>query len=178
MVGVAGGSASGKSTLCNMLKENLSDKKVILIHMDSYFKKDLPVYVSPVTGKSYPDHNHPLCFDTDRMIDDIKTMKGKDYDLIIIEGLLTLYNDVIRSMLDLKIFIDVQSDERLFRRIKRNMQWGLSMDEIASFYLDSVRFRYNEYVENTRWYADIVFNGSIKSDTGFNMILSWIRNNI
>ena len=197
-VGIAGGTASGKSTLCEKLEKVLGDfpaggsadsgstgdnspdePKIKAVHMDKYFKpaKERPVARSFVTGKMYSDYNHPQTVDMERMKNDLEQLRYGEYDIVIIEGLLTLWDDDIYAMLDLKLFIDCESDERIVRRINRNMQKGLTMDEITGVFLDMVRFRHNEYVEPSKWRADIILNGSHTTDVSMSMITGYIKNN-
>jgi uridine kinase len=88
---------------------------------------------------------------------------------------MTLHDDAIRSLLDLRIFLDAQSDERIVRRLKRNLAVGGDFDQIAAFFLDTVRYRHQEFVEPSRWHADIVLNGSNTSDRGVELVIEWIR---
>ena len=133
--------------------------------------------VAPFTGLTYEDHNHPDSFDLDALVRDLDALLQQDHapQVVIVEGLLTLCNESIRSRLDLKVFLDVQADERIVRRLRRNMAHGLPFDDIAAFYLDSVRHRHQEYVEPSRWYADIVLNGSIVSARGLDLVTEWVR---
>lgn len=80
--------------------------------------------------------------------------------MLIVEGLLTLWDCGLYEQLDLRLFVDCRADERIVRRLKRNMQWGYTFDEIADVYLDLVRTRHDMYVEPSRWKADLVINGS------------------
>jgi uridine kinase len=98
------------------------------------------------------------------------------YDVVIVEGLLTLWDDNICELLDLKLFVDCKSDERIVRRIKRNIQWGQTFDQITEVYLDMVRFRHEEYVEPSKWRADIIINGSKFSDITIAIIREHIYN--
>ncbi len=99
--------------------------------------------------------------------------------MIIIEGLYALWYDWLYEQLDLKLFIDCQADERIVRRLKRNMsQRGLSFDEIAEVYLDMVRYRHTQYIEPTKWRADLILNGSTPSSLTDKMLTSFIRANI
>jgi uridine kinase len=123
------------------------------------------------------DDNHPLTMDLAKLKVDVKELFNSEYDLIIIEGLLTLWDDEICEMLDLKLFIDCDADERIVRRIKRNMQKGLTMDEITSVYLDMVRYRHNEYVAPSKWRADLIINGSQTSEISLKIIAEFILNN-
>lgn len=175
VVGIAGGTASGKSTICKKLEERISDKKVRLFHIDDYYKEKKPSITAPFTGKVYEDHNHPDAIDFDKFDLDLVAGMNSDYDVIIVEGLMTLSREEIRTKLDYKVFVDCKADERIVRRLRRNMEWGLSFDEIASVYLDAVRHRHEEFVEQSRWYADIVLNGSTPSEAGFNSIVLWIN---
>ncbi len=177
VVGIAGGSASGKSTLCERLVCALEGLRVDVLAMDRYFRRVKPMMVAPFTGVVYEDHNHPDSFDLAALVRDLDALLIQENPLqvILVEGLLTLQNDEIRSRLDLRIFLDAQSDERLVRRLKRNMARGMDFDEIAAFFLDSVRYRHQEFVEPSRWHADIVLNGSNFSSRGLELVAEWIR---
>lgn len=176
VIGIAGGSGSGKSTICSEIEKNLDGLLVKVIHIDDYYKADKPNVTSPFTGVIYADYNHPNSIDFDRLIRDYTIFAKQEIDVIIIEGLMTLYKDEIRDILDLKIYIDCQADERIVRRIKRNLSWGESFEEITSVYLDAVRYRHNEFVEPSRWHADIILNGSNLSKKGKDLVVKWIRN--
>jgi uridine kinase len=179
LVGIAGGTASGKSTLCEKLENSLADLKTKSLHMDAYYKPkdERPLMEAFVNGKKYTDDNHPLTVDMDKLKAAIKESRHSEYDVVIVEGLLTLWDNDIYSMLDLKLFIDCEADERMVRRINRNMERGLSMDEITDFYLDAVRFRHNEFVEPSKWRSDLIINGSRASEISLMVITEYIRNN-
>ena len=178
VIGIAGGSASGKSTFANKLKSELTGYKLHVFHMDKYFKqeKDRPLTASHVSGVVYVDDNHPLTMDLTQLANDIQQMIEKnEHDVIIIEGLLTMWEDEIYNKLDLKLFLDCRSDERIVRRLKRNMEWGLSFDEISNVYLDMVRFRHDQYVEPSKWRADFILNGSVFSEQAFKIIVGAVK---
>ncbi len=82
----------------------------------------------------------------------------KGSDVILIEQVMLFCCEKIRNRLDGKVFVDCQADERLARRLKRNMEYGQNFDEILAYCLDSVRYRYDEFVAPTRWYADVILN--------------------
>ncbi|WP_170311564.1 uridine kinase family protein [Vallitalea okinawensis] len=179
VVGIAGGSGSGKSTTCSYIEKYLKEFSVKSIHMDDYFIEDPPMIVAPISRLIYEDHNHPDTIDFNRLLFDLEELLNRqDCQVILIEGLMTLYKDEIRDVLDLKVFVDCQADERIIRRIRRNMGWGQTFEDITSVYLDAVRYRHNEFVEPSRWHADIVLNGSKFSDTGLDVVIQWIKNNI
>ena len=179
IIGITGGSASGKTTFCNNLKSKLDNLSVLDIHMDSYFlsPEKRQNIEAPITKITYRDDNHPSSFDLIKLKNDLNDyiISGK-FQVIIIEGLLTLWDEDIINMLDLKLFIDCQADERIVRRLRRNMkERGLSFDEIANVYLDAVRYRHNEFVEPTKWRADFILNGSNPSLKALEIIVQYIN---
>lgn len=178
IIGIAGGSASGKSTFSSLLEKSLDMFKVKVIHMDNYFKPEeqRPYSKAPIIKKMYIDDNHPETMDLPRLKEDLTAVADKNlYDVIIVEGLLTLYDENICDMLDLKLFVDCRPDERIVRRLKRNMAWGLSFDEIANVYLDMVRYRHDEYVEPSKWKADFILNGSSPSEKALKIISDAVK---
>jgi uridine kinase len=180
--GIAGGSASGKSTLCDKLEKELSGYKLAVIHTDSYFKPDNERIRKKafVTGREYLDDNHPedTIYLHKLRKDAFDIIYQNEHDILLIEGIFTLWDDVIFNMLDLKIFIDCKPDERIVRRLKRNMNFGLSFDEIADVYLDMVRYRHEEYVEPSKWRADIIITGSNPTDASFDILAGYIKSRV
>ena len=178
IIGIAGGSASGKSTFSKNLREAFVGTMVTELHMDSYFKADgeRPVAVAPITGKTYRDDNHPMSVDLPRLKQDITNLiREGTCQVLIVEGLLTLWDEEIYKLLDLKLYVDCRPDERIVRRLKRNMPWGLTFDEISNVYLDMVRYRHDEYVEPTKWRADFILNGSNPSPKVLDMIVTYVK---
>jgi len=129
--------------------------------MDSYFIKPFETVIAPITGKPYPEVNRPSAVDLPRLFADFHAaIDDADNKLIIVEGLFALQQPELYENCDLKIFVDLKSDERLVRRIRRHLQRGDTFDEITDRYIDTVRFRHDELVEPTRWRADLVLNGT------------------
>ena len=174
VVGIAGGTCSGKSTLASLLAEAFSTKKVTLINMDRYFIRPSPTTIAPITRKEYVEHNHPSSLRLDELYADFHAACDGDGDLVIIEGLFALYLDEIRDRLDLKIFVDLESDERIVRRIKRFTAMGQTFEEVTDRYLDTVRFRHNELIEPTRWHADLVLNGNFLDGIGADVVVRYL----
>ena len=173
IIGIAGGSASGKSTLAQRLAESLPDLAVQVIRMDTYFRPDKPLHRGPFAGREWPDFNQPASFHLDALLADLDSAEG---DVVIVEGLMTLCVEELRDRCDLKLFVDAPADERIVRRLRRNMrERGLSFDEIADYYLDSVRFRHQEFVEPSRWFADLIVNGSVISEAAVATIADHVR---
>ena len=178
VVAVSGGTCGGKSTLTERLGEKISPLcRVKTVNMDAYFKKEPPTTVAPITRKVYVEHNSPDTLELDRLYADFEMMTGdcSEYDLVLIEGLFALYLDEIRERADLKIFVDLKSDERLVRRIVKHMQWGQTYEQVTERYLDTVRFRHDELIEPTRWHADIVVNGTLDSNLGTEIAVCYIK---
>jgi uridine kinase len=178
IIGITGGTASGKSTLARKLAEALGDLSVTVIGMDRYFKADKPLHKAPLTAREWPDFNSPDSFHLDALVADLDALifSAEAPDVAIVEGLMTLQHEPLRERLDLKVFVDAPADERIVRRLRRNMaERGLTFDEIATFYLESVRFRHEQYVEPSRWHVDIVINGLTMPEAGVQMLAEWIR---
>ncbi len=155
---IAGGSASGKSTIAYELEKQLSPLTVAVIAMDAYYKPEheLPL-VTTSNGKTYRDYNCPEAFDLERMKAEIEQAKSTA-DILIVEGLLTLWDEEICKQANLRVFVDCPADVRIVRRIKRNLTWGLSIEDITDVYLNLVRYRHEEYVEPSKQNADFVVN--------------------
>ncbi len=172
VIGIAGGTASGKSTLCEKLEKQLSHLRVKSIHMDTFFKWDaLPKAVSHLSGKTYDDYNCPDTVKWDEFHQEFDQACLGEYDVILVEGLLVLWDEYLKEKLNVRVFVDCRADERIVRRIRRNTTWGLSFDEITDVYLDMVRFRHDQYVEPTKWTADVIVNGSGQTDMICEMLI-------
>ena len=176
VIGIGGGTCSGKSTFAQMLAARLSQKyKVMALNMDDYCKWMQLKTIAPFTGLEYVDHNHPDVVDMDKCYPSfMAAVTNQDIDIVIIEGLFALYFDKIRQQLDLKVFVDLQSDERIYRRIKRMISYE-TLDEIALRYLDTVRYRHDEFIEPTRWHADVVINGVFDAGVGVDIVTSHVE---
>lgn len=160
LIGIAGGSASGKSALAARLQAELPSS--CLFAMDAYYKteQELPLVTLP-NGKVYRDYNCPDSFDLAKLKADIRTCIAENAcDILLIEGLLTLWDDELCGMLDLRIFLDCPADIRIVRRLRRNLSWGLAFDEIADVYLDLVRDRHEQYVTPSAKRADLLLDSA------------------
>jgi len=174
VIAIAGGTCSGKTTLAENLKTTLEkERNVTVLNMDKYFKNPTPNTIAPITGIEYPEHNHPDSLKLDEIYADYDAAIASDADVVIIEGLFALYLAPIRSKADLKVFVDLESDERLARRVVKFMPRDKSFEKIVTRYLDTVRFRHNELIEPTRWHADVVINGI--PNKGADVIINTVR---
>lgn len=177
LVGIAGGSGSGKTTFAKKVMQRVSDPTVALLHQDSYYLPS-PPHGLKVHGE--PNFDHPDAFDWPLLKDHLRRLKAGDqvavpiYDFrtssrlpetelvgpcrtILMEGIFTLWDHEIRDLFDLKIYLHVESDIRFIRRLHRDVrERGRSLDSIIRQYYDTVRPMYHEYLEPTRQYADLV----------------------
>lgn len=181
VVAVAGGTCSGKSTLADRLGDLFAgSRRVKVLHMDSYFKKEPPNTVAPITRKVYVEHNSPDTLELPRLYADFEQAAalGSENELVIIEGLFALYLDPIRERADLKIFVDLESDERMARRIVKHMAFGQTYEQVTERYLDTVRFRHKELIEPTRWHADVVLNGTLDRHEGTGVVACYLESRL
>jgi len=195
-IGIAGGSASGKSTVVKKIMKRLKNRKILEIDLDSYYKD-----FSDFTPEERNNINfdHPQSIDFELLIKHINFLKnGKSiekpvYDfathlrtrdtttinptkIIILEGILIFTNPEIRKLLDMKIFVDTASDIRLMRRIERDMkERGRSLDSVKNQYFETVRPMHLEFIETTKQYADIIIPSGGNNKVAINMIISGIK---
>ena len=179
IIGVCGGTCSGKSTITKKLLSVFEDRyKIAVFHMDSYYKNPIIRTIAPITRIEYVEANHPESLQLEKLYADYEAaITDISNDMVIIEGLFSFYLDKIRDTLDLKVYIDLKSDERIFRRIKRWMD-RQTIDEIALRYLDTVRYRHDEFVEPMRWHADIVLNGTLDTHQGTKILVTYIESQL
>ena len=176
IIGIAGGTASGKTTIVNKLKDFFGNDVELISH-DCYYKAHDDMLYEERAKLNY---DHPSSFDNDLMIQDIMDLKaGKTihrpvYDfsiynrvsetvevqpkkVILIEGILIFENKELRDLMDIKIFVDTDADERLMRRIIRDMEFrGRTIESILTQYKETVKPMHEEFVEPSKKYADII----------------------
>jgi Uridine kinase len=181
LLGISGGSASGKSTLSKMIADKFSQHKTEIINADTYYKRgNMPLMKSPLTGIDGLDWNTPDAVDFDAMFGYF-TEKSQDssLDILIIEGAFIFCYETLRNALDLKIYLDLDSDIRMYRRIKRNMEVrGLSLEEIADYYTEYAKFSEQKNTLTSKIYADIIFNGHNYNNKAFDILINYLESNI
>ena len=151
---------------------------LIVLGMDRYFYRGGPggpIFVSPSSGESLPNNNHPNSADNARLILDLENMRAAPDApaLIIVEGLMTLYLDELRELLDIKLFIELEADVRALRRLLRDMNGGrgnTNPEWIATYYRECAREGHNAFVEPSRTCADLIIRG----DSDFNKTASMV----
>ncbi|MGN8818696.1 uridine kinase [Oribacterium sp. HCP28S3_H8] len=194
MIGIAGGSGSGKSTFTNRLKKEFGDQVTVIYH-DNYYKSNDGV---PFEIRMKENYDHPDAFETDLLIRHLKALRRGEtiqcpvYDyaqhnrtdrtielkpsrIIIVEGILVLENPELRSLFDIKIYVEADADERIIRRIIRDVkERGRHVEDISEQYLTTVKPMHYLYVEPTKAMADIVINSGM-NDVAFDLMKTKIQ---
>jgi len=173
-IAIAGGSASGKSTLANRLCGALVSCAIAcrVIGTDRYFRRDdpdAPRFLFSSSGEFEFNANDIDSAANERLVADIDVLRTEqgDLDVIIVEGLMTLAVDSVRGRCDLKLFVDLEPDVRLGRRLLRDLTTKRSFTEpekIVAYYLECARIGHNRFVEPSKMYADIIVRGDADFD--------------
>ncbi len=163
IIGIAGGTGSGKSTFTNRIKKEFGDR-VSVIYYDNYYKAHDDM---PLEERKLINYDHPDSFETDLLVEHLHMLKsGK----IIVEGILVLYDERLNKMMDIKIYVDADADERILRRVIRDVkERGRDVEGIAKQYLTTVKPMHYIFVEPTKYNADIVINSGL-NDVAFDVI--------
>jgi uridine kinase len=169
VIGIAGGSASGKSTFSGALLRALGEIGVERISTDDYFYAPdaLPTFYSASQGREMPDCNHPDSIDCARLVRDIDARKqAADRPVVlIVEGLMVLHMAETRERMDLRLFVELEGEARALRRLVRNLGHlydpiaSPDAQSIASYYLESAKVGHDRYVEPSRVHADWILRG-------------------
>jgi len=162
-MGIGGGSASGKSTLAARMAERLAPLHVQVVGQDSFFKKpeDMPQYYSNISGQYHPAYNEPDSFKRSEMFSACSALQEAECDVVILEGILVLWFEQLRALMDLKLYIEADADERIIRRIRRNMKQVEDCAFITDYYLESVRLQHAQYNAPTSAHADWILPGGM-----------------
>ncbi len=186
-VGIAGGSASGKSTFAAVLAQALEQEDAPLsaeiLPMDRYFYRGAPGgprMISPSSGKEIPDNNHPDSADNARIIADICARRQSENaaDVLIVEGLMALHVQALRDCLDLRVFIELDADERALRRLLRDVSGQRGSSDpvaIARYYCECARVGHAKYVEPSRAHADLILRGDGDFERSASMVAAIVR---
>jgi uridine kinase len=170
VVGIAGGSASGKTTLTVALAAALHELpgcRPVVVAADKYMWRDVvrgPSFVSPSTGKLMFNANHPDSVNWEQLLIDLDALlqQADAPNIVLLEGLMVLNVPAVRERLDLRLFVELDADERALRRLLRDMQNGRGNGDpvfIASYYRECARVGHAQYVEPSRVHADLIVRG-------------------
>ncbi|MDD6024505.1 MAG: uridine kinase [Oscillospiraceae bacterium] len=195
VVGIAGGSASGKTTIVEQVREHFGSQIEIIGH-DSYY---LAHNNMPYEERCKLNYDHPDAFETSRLVEDVLKLKAGEtisrpvYDytihnrstdtvlveprkIILLEGILVLENEALRNLMDLKVFVDTDADERIMRRISRDtLERGRSIESIVTQYRNTVKPMHDRYVEPTKYYADIIIPWGGENAVGIDMLMQYLK---
>ena len=198
VIGIAGGTGSGKSTLIQKIKEEFSDEITMLSH-DFYYKQHSDI---PFEERKKLNYDHPNSFDTDLMIEHVcrlatgesierpvydftihnrvdETVRVEPAKVIIVEGILIFENHALCDQMDIKIFVDTDADVRLIRRIRRDVaKRGRSLDSVLGQYLATVKPMHEQFVEPSKKNADLVVLEGGKNLVALEMIINRIQRHI
>lgn len=195
VIGVSGGSASGKTTVANRIKEACKESVELISH-DFYY---LPNDNLALEERKKLNYDHPNAFDTERIIKDLEDLKhGLAIDrpvysytehnrlketvhvnpakVIIIEGFLIFENAKLRDLMDIKVFVDTDADERLMRRIIRDVnERGRSLESVINQYINTVKPMHELFVEPYKKYADIIVPRGGTNDVAIDVLIHRIK---
>ena len=193
IIGITGGSGSGKSTVVKRIKERYPN--AVLIEMDNYYKSATFVNNSNITAYNF---DHPDAFDMDLMMQNLASLKeGKScmmpqYDfvhhtrkeefvkvepssIIVIDGLMVFYDERVRKLLDLKLYVDTPADIRFIRRLKRDVaERGRTVESVIEQYSNVVRPGHYNFIEPSKAYADLIIPEGGYNDNAMEVLFSFI----
>lgn len=196
IIGIAGGSGSGKTTLAQNIREAFNDKVTILCH-DYYYKSNEGI---PLEERKKLNYDHPDSFDTDLLIDQLKglregntiyhpvysfvehtrlkeTIEVKPTKVIIVEGILIFENKELCDLMDIRVFVDTDSDVRIIRRLLRDVkERGRDLDSVINQYLSTVKPMHEEFVDPSKRRADIIIPEGGSNAVALSMLLDKIQN--
>ena len=196
VIGVAGGTGSGKSTLVKRLQEAFKDDDVATLCHDYYYKAHPELSYEERTKLNY---DHPQAFDTDMLVEHIRALKSnvpierpvysfvdhnrtaetipvKPSKVIIIDGILIFENKELRDLMDIKVYVDIDADIRLARRILRDVRdRGRSMESVITQYTTTVKPMHEEFVEPSKRYADVIIPEGGFNSVAVSMLIKNIR---
>ncbi|KAG2714844.1 hypothetical protein I3843_03G050400 [Carya illinoinensis] len=197
VIGVSGGTASGKTTVCDMIIQQLHDHRVVLVNQDSFYRG-----LTPEESERVHEYNfdHPEAFDTEQLLDCIQKLKsGQSYqvpiydfkihrrcsesfrqvnasDVIILEGILIFHDQRVRNMMNMKIFVDTDADVRLARRIRRDtVERGRDINSVLEQYAKFVKPAFDDFVLPSKKYADVIIPRGGDNHVAIDLIVQHIQ---
>lgn len=199
VIGIAGGTGSGKSTVADSIFRSLPEKNIAVIEQDAYYKDQSNI---PFEERKKTNYDHPLAFDNTLLIKHIKALKNYiqiekpkyDFskhtrmtetttvtpkDIIIVEGIMVLENPDLRDIMDVKIFVDTDADLRIIRRITRDIEErGRTLDSVIEQYITTVKPAHEQFVEPSKRYADIIIPEGGFNTVAIDVLVSNIQNKL
>jgi len=194
VIGICGGSGSGKTTIVRKISELVSD--FVFIPQDSYYKSAEFISNSNITAFNF---DHPDAFDNELIIEQLTALKNGEcielptYDfvhhrrteetihvlpkkVVLFEGIMVFTNRAVRDLIDLKIFVDTPDDIRFIRRLVRDIkERGRTVDSVVDQYMNVVRPGHYEFIEPTKSYADIIIPEGGANERALNVLVTFIN---
>lgn len=196
IIGISGGTGSGKTTVAQKIISSVGDANVVYLQQDSYYRNlgDMPLDL-----RHRVNYDHPDAFDTELLINHLEALRAGEsieqptYDyathsrrtatihldpqpVIVVEGILVFVNPQLRALMDLKIFVDTDADIRFIRRLDRDVnERGRSVQSIITQYTTTVRPMHLQFVEPSKRYADIIIPEGGFNDVGIDLITGKIK---
>ncbi|MDE6491794.1 MAG: uridine kinase [Lactobacillus sp.] len=197
IIGITGGSGSGKTTIAHEIANQIeANDRIVIMTQDSYYKDNTDL---PMSERQKINYDHPNAFDmplleaqlnqllhrkpiemptydfTEHTRSD-KTVHINSADIIILEGILVLFNEEIRNLMDIKVYVDTDDDIRFIRRLERDMkERGRSLDSVINQYLTTVKPMYHQFIEPTKRYADIIIPEGGENNVAIDMLTTKVR---
>jgi len=196
IIGVTGGTGSGKTTVTRKIIEEFGDVSLAYIPQDAYYKDQSHLTMDERVLTNY---DHPFAFDNDLLSDHIRqlldgqavqmpvydftqhnraeeTIRVEPKEVIIIEGILIFSDKELRDLMDIKVFVDTDDDIRIIRRIKRDMaERGRSLDSIIDMYTSIVKPMHEQFIEPTKKFADIIIPEGGSNNVAIDLMTTKIR---
>lgn len=199
IIGIAGGTGSGKSTLTARLRSHFGENEVSVINHDSYYKRHDEL---PYEERCKLNYDHPDSFDTDLLVEHLKALRRGEtvqvpvYDytihnrsnktvtvspapVIIVEGILIFASAELCDMMDLKVFVDTDADVRILRRIIRDVKSrGRTLDSVVTQYLTTVKPMHEQFVDPSKRKADLIVPEGGHNKVALDMLIKWVGNHL
>jgi len=196
VIGIAGGSGSGKTTVTKAIYEYSKGHSIMLLEQNYYYKKQNDV---PVEQRLQTNYDHPLAFDNDLLIEHLqnllnyesidkpvydyaihtrseKVIREEPKDVIILEGILVLEDQRLRNLMDIKLYVDTDADLRIIRRMLRDIkERERTLESVVDQYVSVVRPMHNQFVEPTKRYADIIIPEGGQNHVAIDLMVTKIQ---
>lgn len=197
IIGIAGGSGSGKTTIAHEIAHEVNDDdRIMIMTQDSYYKDNTGI---PMAERMKINYDHPDAFDMPLLVAQLnqlihrkaiempvydftahtrsdKTIHLEPADIIILEGILALADEDLRQLMNIKLYVDTDDDIRFIRRLERDMkERGRSLDSVIQQYLSTVKPMYHQFIEPTKRYADIIVPEGGENNVAIDMLTTKVR---
>lgn len=196
IIGVSGGTGSGKTTVVNQIVKQVGNDAICVISQDSYYK--VTDYLTP-KERATINFDHPNAIDFKSIIKHLKALKSgttihqpvysflthnrtketvtiQPKKVVIVEGILIFSNTELRNLFDIKIFVDTETDERLIRRIKRDiLERGRNLDEVLQRYQSTLKPMHQQFIAPTKKFADIIIPNNNHSNIAIDVLKTFIK---